>query len=64
MKLFIYDRGWPGAVIVVAESAEQAAQIFNSIAPTDRLWSGDIKAAFLTEYPLTLGTVVETYGDR
>lgn len=62
LKIYVVDYGWPGALIAVAESKEQAREIF---AAQDRLtWDERAERKHgIDEYEIKPGLVQVTIGD-
>lgn len=60
LKLYIYDGGWPGAVVILAESAEEALSLYKT--ESNYLY---FSAEDLTETEISVkGIVLEAMGDR
>lgn len=62
MKLYVYDMYWKGAVVVLANSKEEAlAQTIGNYTDDCNM---ELSADCFEEHEITPGLVVETLGDR
>jgi len=64
MFLYVYDCGWVGAFVCVAESREAALIKFKEVNKTNTGWWHNVTKENFYEYPLNTTTAFWTEGDQ
>lgn len=60
MKLYVYNRGWAGMSVVIADNALDAALLLKEEGVRD---CDDITESDMTEYEIVRGLVIDNLGD-
>jgi len=65
MKIYVYDRGWAGATVVIAENRNEAIWMINAAQTNNaKRRLTETEEADVTEHEIRLGIISDNRGDE